>query len=87
MADPLVFPRLIYRGDADMLGTGYADEAQKVKLNSETKEVKSQTELDDCLDDGWRLTREDPKDPKTADAQNVAADKAAKADAKANAKK
>lgn len=77
MAD-LIFPRLMYRGDADVLGTGYADEAMHVKLHHETRQVHNQAEFDDAKDNGWRETREDPTDPKTIAAKKAADDKAAR---------
>lgn len=51
-ADKLVFPRVVYRGEPDTLGTGQV---------GETKRVDSQGDLDAALKDGWRLTREDGK--------------------------
>lgn len=50
MAEELVFPRLVYRGEPDVLGTG---------LVGETKRVEDQAGLDEAKKDGWRLTRED----------------------------
>jgi hypothetical protein len=59
MPDPLVFPRLVYRGEPDTLGT--QQDAKGRLLNSETKKVDSQIELDAAIEDGWRLTRADGK--------------------------
>lgn len=42
------FPRLIYRGEPDHLGSGQV---------GENKRVNSQDELDEHLEQGWRLTR------------------------------
>jgi hypothetical protein len=54
--DDLVFPRLIYRGDPDTLGTGA--NAKGVALNSETKRCESAEAFKADAHDGWRLTRE-----------------------------
>lgn len=56
MPDALVFPRIIYRGEPDTLGTG-AD-AKGVPLNSEARRCEDQADLDAARKDGWRLTRE-----------------------------
>lgn len=56
MAEDLAFPRLIYRGDPDTLGTG-AD-AKGVALNSETRRCEDAADLAAARKDGWRLTRE-----------------------------
>jgi hypothetical protein len=71
MADALVFPRLIYRGDPDTLGTG--TDAKGHHLNSENKRVDSQHELDEALKDGWRLTSpiEKPADKSAHDAADA----------------
>lgn len=71
----LIFPRLIYRGAPDTLGLGAG----------ETKRCDSQSDLDDDLKAGFRLTREIPEvveaaaetEPLTA-AEKKAAAKAAK---------
>jgi len=47
MHEDLAFPRLIYRGDHDELGSGNV---------GETKRVDDQGALDEALKDGWRLT-------------------------------
>lgn len=65
MAEDLVFPRLIYRGEPDTLGTGL--DAKGRTLDSETKRCESKAELDAATKDGWRLTREDGKKAKDAD--------------------
>ena len=56
MADALTFPRLVYRGAPDTLGTG-AD-AHGVALDSETRRIDAKEEWDAAQKDGWRLTRE-----------------------------
>lgn len=59
MAEELAFPRLIYRGDHDALGSGSV---------GENKVVSSQDALDVALKEGWRLTSAIPEKPaKTAD--------------------
>jgi hypothetical protein len=58
MSEDLVFPRLIYRGDPDTLGTGA--NAKGVALNSETKRCESAEAFKADEKDGWRLTRERP---------------------------
>jgi hypothetical protein len=58
MAD-LAFPRVLYRGEADTLGSGQV---------GETTRVDSPDELDAALKDGWRLTRElEPTDDAKSD--------------------
>lgn len=47
----LVFPRIVYRGEPDVLGLGTVGETQRV----DTAE-----HLDAALRGGWRLTRELP---------------------------
>lgn len=56
MADALEFPRLIYRGEPDTIGTG-ADASGR-QLDSATARCDSQDDLDVKLAAGWRLTRE-----------------------------
>lgn len=66
MADDkdLVFPRLMYRGDADTLGTG--KDAKGNQLDSETKRVEDRDGYDQAKKEGWRGERDDkghaPKD-------------------------
>jgi hypothetical protein len=49
MAEDLAFPRLVYRGEADTLGSGSV---------GETARIDTQADLDAARKDGWRLTRE-----------------------------
>jgi hypothetical protein len=58
MSEDLVFPRLIYRGAPDTLGTG--QDAKGHTLNSETKRCESAEAFKGDAHDGWRLTRELP---------------------------
>lgn len=48
----LVFPRLLYRGEPDVLGTGQV---------GETKRVDDRQAYEDAKKDGWRLDRTDAK--------------------------
>lgn len=48
----LVFPRLLYRGEPDVLGTGQI---------GETKRVEDRQAYDEAKKDGWRLDRVDAK--------------------------
>lgn len=50
MADDLIFPRLVYRGEPDTLGEGLG----------ETCRVDTLDDLAAKQADGWRLTRELP---------------------------
>jgi hypothetical protein len=59
MAEDLIFPRLVYRGDPDTLGTG--TDAKGVALNSETARCEDRADWDAKSKDGWRLTREGAK--------------------------
>jgi hypothetical protein len=77
MADALTFPRLIYKGEPDTLGTG--QDVHGRTLDSETKRVESQHELDAAIKDGWRVARELPK----SKAEHAADERAATADQKA----
>lgn len=74
--DTLVFPRLIYRGAPDTLGTG--QDAKGHTLDSETKRCASAEALKADLKDGWRLTRELPKTAAPVGAKPFTAAKPAK---------
>jgi hypothetical protein len=69
MSEALIFPRLIYKGEQDLLGSG---------LIGATKRVDSQHDLDAALKDGWRLTSHNPADDAQAkaDATHAQADSA-----------
>jgi hypothetical protein len=56
----LTLPRLVYRGEEDVLGEGLHTNPETGELVGETKTVSTPEELAQAKKDGWRLTAEDP---------------------------